>query len=185
MLDDDEEEFETEDQPLSELASKKFVDIEKAIIGSFEKEIKDQTASLGAYAHSLVEDKKSELLGKYLGFDNRWGRWEVDHCNGRGGESAAGSFLKQELKRHSEDILKHLAGELPPLPAEAIKALRKEFSHELLAETKRLVQQAARDKARELVKNLVNDVIEKSDIKVAKLSEEAMSKAQERVRRGY
>lgn len=30
-----------------------------------------------------LEAQKREITMKLLGLDNRWGRWEVDHCNGR------------------------------------------------------------------------------------------------------
>lgn len=25
-----------------------------------------------------------EIIAKMIGMDNRWGKWEIDHCNGRG-----------------------------------------------------------------------------------------------------
>lgn len=30
-----------------------------------------------------LEAQKREVTMKLLGLDNRWGKWEVDHCNGR------------------------------------------------------------------------------------------------------
>lgn len=30
-----------------------------------------------------LEAQKAEITMKLLGMDNKWGRWEVDHCNGR------------------------------------------------------------------------------------------------------
>lgn len=37
-------------------------------------------------AESIISDlnaQKREVTLKLLGLDNRWGKWEVDHCNGR------------------------------------------------------------------------------------------------------
>jgi hypothetical protein len=42
----------------------------------------------------LLDKESKQLTLKLLGFEDRWGKWEVDHCNGRGGESAAGDYLR-------------------------------------------------------------------------------------------
>lgn len=42
----------------------------------------------------LLDANSKEITMKLLGFDNRWNKWELDHCNGRSGNSAAGDFLR-------------------------------------------------------------------------------------------
>ncbi len=42
----------------------------------------------------LLDANSKEITMKLLGFDNRWNAWELDHCNGRSGNSAAGDFLR-------------------------------------------------------------------------------------------
>jgi hypothetical protein len=185
MLDDEDEEDVELEESSTKSAPKVVKDFEPVIKAAFEKELKAHTKNLEKYIKHLVENKKDELAAKYLGFDNKWGRWELDHCNGRAGESAAGDLFKRELKRHSEDIVKKLAGELPSLPEGAIKAFKAEFLQELKRSVSDLVAEAARSKARELVKAMLNDVITENDIKVDKLNNEKMEDLANRVSRGY
>jgi hypothetical protein len=41
-----------------------------------------------------LEAQKREVTMKLLGLDNRWGKWEVDHCNGR--ESPITDYIASE-----------------------------------------------------------------------------------------
>lgn len=42
----------------------------------------------------LLDANSKEITMKLLGFNNRWNEWELDHCNGRSGNSAAGDFIR-------------------------------------------------------------------------------------------
>ena len=44
----------------------------------------------------LLEKNLEQGIITLLGFDYRWGKWEVDHCNGRSGESSVGDYMKQQ-----------------------------------------------------------------------------------------
>jgi hypothetical protein len=37
-----------------------------------------------------------DILSKMMGFDNRWGKWEVDHCNGR--QSVVADTIKEQAQ---------------------------------------------------------------------------------------
>lgn len=32
---------------------------------------------------SILDSRRDEVILKMAGFDDRWGKWEIDHCNGR------------------------------------------------------------------------------------------------------
>lgn len=42
----------------------------------------------------LLDANSKEITMKLLGFDQHWNEWELDHCNGRSGNSAAGDFIR-------------------------------------------------------------------------------------------
>ena len=42
----------------------------------------------------LLDANSKEITMKLLGFDKRWNEWELDHCNSRSGNSAAGDFIR-------------------------------------------------------------------------------------------
>lgn len=53
-----------------------------------------------------LEESRDEIIAKLLGFDNRWQRgYELDHCNGRSGNSAAGDYLIQHQREAVKDWL--------------------------------------------------------------------------------
>lgn len=43
-----------------------------------------------------LEAQKREITMKLLGLDNRWNKWEVDHCNGR--QSPISEYINKEGK---------------------------------------------------------------------------------------
>lgn len=60
-----------------ELMRKRFQEVALDAVNEFDPE---------AMKAELLKDlnaNKREVIAKLLGFDNRWGKWEVDHCNGR------------------------------------------------------------------------------------------------------
>jgi hypothetical protein len=106
-------------------------------------------ANVSAQIGRLLDNKLQEVVGKLLGFDVRWGNeWEVDHCNGRAGDSAAGDYLREKCGAAVKEWLDKAAGELPPLPKQAIKALVSSY-HEMLERAIRdqLFKKAQRDAA--------------------------------------
>lgn len=77
--------------------------------------------------HERLDKARDTIVLKLLGFNasSFEGTWELDHCNGRNGESAAGQYLR---KVQSEAIQKWLEQiEIPEvkLPATVLKRLRK------------------------------------------------------------
>ena len=46
-----------------------------------------------------LDKHQDEIIVKLLGFRPEYGRFEIDHCNGRSGQSVAGDFFAQTQKQ--------------------------------------------------------------------------------------
>lgn len=84
----------------------------------------EKRSSIERDVTSILDKRAEEVVFKLLGFDNRWGRMEVDHCNGRAGESAAGDFIRAKAGAAVHAWLEAQVGKLPKLPKSAVKSLR-------------------------------------------------------------
>ena len=105
----------------------------------------------------LLNKESKQMVLKLLGFTEHWGKWEVDSCNGRSGESAAGDFLRKSQQSAIEDFLKTV-----PMPvltkreeAEILKSVKQDYVYQLQRSVRDLVQTKADDDAKELVAELV------------------------------
>jgi len=95
----------------------------------------------------ILDSHTEEAVAKLLGFDNKWGDWEVDHCNGRQGESAAGDWLRKTAKEEVDKWLAKQAGALPDLSPAQKKALREDYRNTLAYHVKERLQVLAREHA--------------------------------------
>jgi hypothetical protein len=94
----------------------------------------------------LLDGRVQEIIGKLLGFDAHWGVWEVDHCNGRSGSSAAGDWLRDAAQGAVSGWLTEQAGKLPTLPKAAITSLRGDYLEAFQNELRdRLISKAKED----------------------------------------
>lgn len=60
--------------------------------------------------HESLNNSSKEVVLKLLGFNSRWGdSWELDHCNGRNGNSVIGEYLKKT----QEQILHEWFAKIP------------------------------------------------------------------------
>ena len=87
---------------------------------------KNTPETIKATVTKQLDKAADEVLYKLLGFDFRYSKWDVDHCNGRSGESAAGDYLRKHKQTAIEEWFK--SAELPPMSAALKKALQKEAS---------------------------------------------------------
>lgn len=138
-----------------ELATDKLVKEADEIIV---KILDTRRASLQSDIENAIDKGLQVIIAKYLGFDNRWGKWELDHCNGRSGNTAAGDFVKTEIRKVCPDYLKKQVGALPDLPKETIAELKKYYIRQLEAEAKRALNDMAAQEGRKLAKQLIEDV---------------------------
>lgn len=94
------------------------------------------------------------------------GRWSLDHCNGRSGESAAGDYLRQVQADAIKEWLANIP--MPSMSTKMLNDLKKqyqaEFNNRVQYQMRHLIEQEANKRAEQLFKNLtqsnqVNDFI--------------------------
>lgn len=72
-------------------------------------EAENTPALLASQVRKKLETNKHEIVLKLLGFNNRYpDSWQLDHCNGRSGNSAAGDYIisaqKEAVKTWLESV---------------------------------------------------------------------------------
>jgi len=99
---------------------------------------------------------KDKILAQLLGFSNRWGKWELDHCNGRAGNSAAGDFLREVQQQAVNEWLSTVA--MPTLSSTQLNQIKSscaaEYKDTFTKTIKRAVVARAEADAKDLVKQL-------------------------------
>ena len=128
---------------------------EQAIMGW----LKRQESDIEKNVTKMLDARLEELVAKMMGFDYRYGRWELDHCNGRDGESAAGDWLRNRAKKAIEDWLEKQAGDLPALPSAAAKSLGSEYQRILLSQVHHHLETAVAETAREIAGKIASAII--------------------------
>ncbi len=54
--------------------------------------------SLATEITAMLTRERREIVLKLLGFDHRWGKFEVDHCNARDKDSIIGRYLRGQAE---------------------------------------------------------------------------------------
>lgn len=90
--------------------------------------------SLATEISTMLTRERREIVLKLLGFDDRWGKLEVDHCNGRDNDSIIGRYLRNQAE---SAVTAWMEEEIRPIfeakarerlaNAEVRKAVEKEF----------------------------------------------------------
>lgn len=82
--------------------------------------------------HERLDNARDTIVLKLLGFNDSSfkGTWELDHCNGRAGESAAGQYLRQVQAKAIEEWLGKIEFPSITLPATVLKRLRQSIVNE-------------------------------------------------------
>ena len=93
---------------------------------------------------------------KLLGFNDRWGKWELDHCNGRSGESAAGDFIRKYQTEAIQEWLKTVC--LPELDVKTKAQFKREAKAEYVDHIYRGLRNAAQERANADLQELLNEL---------------------------
>lgn len=104
-----------------------------------------------------LNEARDTIAPKLLGFTkDSWGRgWQIDHCNGRAGESVLGDYLKKHQTEGIKVFLDQLNfAEVKPLTKTEIESIRKEYRYHLL----RYVSDSIREKAHADAERLASQV---------------------------
>lgn len=112
---------------------------------------------------SLLEKNAEQATLTLLGFENRWGKWEVDHCNGRSGESSIGDYMKKvhavAIKEFFDSLdLKQII--TPALKKKLTTEIKKTYEWKF----QEAVQRAARELAEQHAQKLVNELVKTDDL---------------------
>lgn len=109
----------------------------------------------------LLNQNSEEIIYKLLGFNkDRWsgGTWELDHCNGRSGESAAGDYLRKVKQDAVEEWLRSIP--IPTIPASMLKDFKKtfqiEFNRRVEYQLSQLIDKEADKQVNELFKTITS-----------------------------
>lgn len=104
-----------------------------------------------------INKARREVTLKLLGLDNRWGRWEVDHCNGRA--SPITDFIGTEGQELISTFLRGLLhDEITRLSNDPPKAIVEAFRKEVRSLLARSTSRAAEALASEMTKNITADI---------------------------
>lgn len=104
-----------------------------------------------------LDSKQEEVVCKLLGFNDRWGKWEVDSCNGRAGNSAAGDYLRSVQKDAIEKWFKSV--KLPPMSAAVTKSLKTTYLSNLEYQLKESLRRKAEAQAAAIADKMVEQCL--------------------------
>lgn len=116
----------------------------------------------------MLDETRDEIIVKLMGFDNKWfGRWELDHCNGRSGNSAAGDFLREVAGDATKEWLANNGADLTniPIPKNAINELKREYKRAIIAGIERTLETEARDRVANIAASIVDSISEDEIVK--------------------
>jgi hypothetical protein len=67
---------------------------------------KENLPDVESRVHDILDNALKTIVAKVLGMENRWGReWEVDHCNGRSGNSIVGDAIRTAVQPKIEELV--------------------------------------------------------------------------------
>ena len=120
--------------------------------------LKGQEKDIANTVHSMLDKRLEKIVSQHMGFDSSWSVWEVDHCNGRSGESAAGDWLRERSGEAAKQWLTKQAGNLPDLPKQAIASLRAQYLRSLESAIREQLRKRAVSDAEQAVEKIIADL---------------------------
>lgn len=116
-----------------------------------------------AFIVNYIENSITDLIHVSLGFSkDRWGnsKWEVDHCNGRAGESVIGKKIAEMAEEEVQKaVQKAIATGKFTVTDAHINALNKEFnSHVTGYKTRQMIENLAAAKVNRLKQVLTGEI---------------------------
>lgn len=113
--------------------------------------------------HSKLDKGTEHILLKLLGFETGYnGQWQVDHCNGRSGNSAVGDYLRETQKEAIQEWFNRI--KLPTLTSTTQKSLGKAYRDEYLRNLQYRVQEEARAHAKRDLEQLLDKLSSSNQI---------------------
>lgn len=105
----------------------------------------------------LLDKNSKEIVMKLLGFNITYGnKWELDHCNGRSGNSSAGDYLKEQQSEIIKEWLQKVP--MPVMTPAELKKLSADAKHDYKYAFEKairvLVTEAAQKDAADVMRSL-------------------------------
>ena len=122
-----------------------------------EWKIKNTADTIKHSVTKMLNKSSEEVVMKLLGFNNRWDSgYELDHCNGRSGNSAAGDFIRSANELAVKEWLAQVA--MPTLDTKTKNRLLKAANHEYEDHLLRQVREAVRKRADADATLIINEI---------------------------
>ena len=107
-----------------------------------------------------LEAAKDEVAPKLMGFNRgSFGRgWEIDHCNGRAGESIIGDYMRKHQQEGIQQFIDQLnLASLRPFSKKEIEDMRKEYRQRVINKTREAIRARAEIDADRMVNQISVD----------------------------
>lgn len=115
---------------------------------------------------NLLEYHQKTVFLSLMGFEDRYGSWAIDHCNGRSGNSIAGDVLRQ---KHTEALKRFFEKHFPDdtilefTPEETAK-LQAQYRQEYNRQVESQIRELARKDATSDLSRLLSNIGEASPL---------------------
>lgn len=138
----------------------RIADLRRQIDEKTEASLQEALKDLDSRIHSIVEQRISKIVAATLGLEDRWGRVEVDHCNGRqtAVANAIGEMAMAQIDRQFPEWIKQAIGN-DKLPKGWKQAIRKEYDERLNWRLRELVKDHAESVIQTNAEKLLEEAI--------------------------
>lgn len=138
--------------------------LQKELLKQISKRANSAEAEANRIIDKLIQEMEvnsRKILLKLIGFNNHWGNdWEVDHCNGRAGQTAVGDAMKQVFIQKTKDFIDEHADKIFSLEKKELDQIIKTLKSEFIANVKRYSQDEIKDAANKFAIEQVNKIVE-------------------------
>lgn len=131
--------------------------VEELVEQSKQEWIKQNLSDLPARVDKALDGHFDGLIARLLGMDNRWARreWELDHCNGRQGNSFLGVEIKEQIEQIVGPLVVSLVKDVK-LTDKQTKAIQDEYRTQLGREVMNAAHKFAAEEAYRIVEQVVS-----------------------------
>ena len=135
----------------------------------------EQVTSIRKKVHARLDQHRDEVLMKLMGFtqESFTGHWEIDHCNGRSGNSPIGEFLATSQKQAIEEWLTQITMPTmtPKFKKEVESDLRKVYQDAIRREVWDCAKSRAKQDLDELLEHALSPTLLQQFLQMQKLIE--------------
>lgn len=136
------------------------------------KQIEQRTKDISQEVYRRLEHSAKEIVSKFMGMDLKWGSgsnshiWEIDHCNGRAGNTLVGQYFVNRVQKVVENWLDTHVLEMFSVPdifsAQQTQAMMSEYKRTF----EHCVKKALLEKAEKDAKLYVEQLLKQSDTEI-------------------